>query len=224
VLGRIISSLDRRWTNFTAPWVVKQFHKLIYTYRAQSTWQDTRWLGAKVLKIPFDLWVYQEILFETKPDVIIETGTFDGGSTYFYASIFDLLGAGEVISIDVDPHSGRPEHARITYIKGSSTDAALVYDVKEKVKGKRVMVVLDSDHSEKHVREELSIWSEIVSPGCYLVIEDTNVYGHPVNKEHGRGPMEAVKDWEKANPPFKNDPTREKYMVSFQPHGYWKRY
>lgn len=219
-LGRRINALA--WKLLT-PRVITLFHKLIYTERGSSTWQNTKWMGAPVQKIPFDLWVQQEIIHETRPQLIIETGTYDGGSSLFYAHLFDILGEGEVISIDVSPQANLPKHPRITFITAASVEPEVVAEVSERAQGKRVMVILDSDHSERHVRKELDAWSGLVSSGCYLIVEDTNVYGHPVCREHGPGPMEALMAWLKTNPPFDIDASREKYMVTFQPNGYLKR-
>ena len=158
-----------------------------------------------------------------RPQLIIEAGTFDGGSAMFYASLFDLLGEGEIISIDIEPQPNLPSHPRVDFITASSIDPTIIAQVKERAEGKRVMVVLDSDHSEAHVRKELDAWALCVTPGCYLVVEDTNVFGHPVLREHGPGPMEALNDWLKMKPPFELDKTREKYMVTFHPRGHWKR-
>lgn len=207
-----------------APITIILFHKLIYFHRRDSTWKDTRWLGVPVQKIPSDLWIMQEIIYETRPQLIIEAGTFDGGSAMFYASLFDILGEGEIVSVDIAPQPDLPVHPRITWITASSIDPGVIADLGERAKGKsRVMVILDSDHSEAHVRKELDALSGFVTSGCYLIVEDTNVYGHPVLREHGPGPMEALKDWLKTDPPFVNDKSREKYMVTFHPFGYWRR-
>ncbi|CAN5418739.1 CmcI family methyltransferase [soil metagenome] len=207
-----------------APVTITLFHKLIYFHRRDTTWKNTSWMGVPVQQIPFDLWVKQEIIFETRPDLIIETGTFDGGSAYYYAGLFDILGGqGEIISIDIEPQENLPEHHRIEYVKASSIVPEVIERLREKAAGKRVMVVLDSDHSEKHVRKELEVLSEFVTPGCFLIVEDTNVYGHPVLREHGRGPMEALNDWLKTRPPFELDKAREKYMITFHPRGHWRR-
>jgi cephalosporin hydroxylase len=198
------------------------FHRLTY-YRHESTWRNTRWMGVPVQQIPSDLWVKQEIIHETLPQLVIETGTFDGGSAMFYASLFDLIGEGEVVSVDIDPQPNLPRHPRIEFIKASSIDPETITRLSARADGRRVMVVLDSDHSETHVRRELDALSGLVTPGCYLVVEDTNVNGHPVLREHGPGPMEALKEWLKTNPPFERDPSREKYMVTFHPEGFWRR-
>lgn len=223
MLHRIRLKLNAAIWRILTPITITLFHKLIYFHRRDTTWKNTRWMGVPVQQIPFDLWVKQEIIFETRPDLIIETGTFDGGSAMFYASLFDLLGNGEIVSIDIDPQPNLPVHPRIEFITASSIAPEIVARVSEKAAGRRVMVILDSDHSESHVRKELDAWAHLVSPGCYLIVEDTNVFGHPVLKEHGPGPMEALDDWLKTNPPFSLDPSREKYMVTFHPRGFWRR-
>lgn len=223
MLHRIRLKLNAGLWRILAPITITLFHKLIYYHRRDTTWKDTKWMGVPVQNIPSDLWVKQEIIWETRPQLIIETGTFDGGSAMFYASLFDLIGEGEIVSIDIDPQPNLPIHPRITFITASSIEPSVVEQVKAMSEGKRVMVVLDSDHSESHVRKELDAWATMTTPGCYLVVEDTNVYGHPVLREHGPGPMEALNDWLKTKPPFKNDASREKYLVTFHPRGYWKR-
>lgn len=220
---QLILKLNAGIWRIVGPLSARLFHKYIYFHKRDSTWMNTYWMGTLVEKIPFDLWVQQEIIFETKPDLLIETGTFSGGSAMFYASLFDLMGHGEIVSVDLDPQPNLPTHPRVTYLLGSSVDPEIVSDLKARAFGKKVMVILDSDHSEAHVRKELDVFPDLVSAGMYLVVEDTNVYGHPVLKEHGPGPMEALDDWLKTNPPFDNDVSREKYMVSFHPRGFWKR-
>ena len=100
---------------------VSRAHDVLYR---SDAWTDATWLGAQALKNPLDLWVYQEIMAETRPELVVETGTYRGGSAFFLASICDLLGAGEVLSLDIEPvRDDYPKHARITYFGGrSSTD------------------------------------------------------------------------------------------------------
>src|SRR5215210_8117062 len=126
--------------------LVDQFLRLYDDHREQ-TWGNTFWLGHRVLKCPLDLWCYQEILYDVRPALIIETGTYQGGSALFLASICDLLGKGEVLTIDVDRRDDRPQHPRISYLTGSSTSNAILRRVRRKVKGtSRVLVILDSGH------------------------------------------------------------------------------
>jgi cephalosporin hydroxylase len=205
--------------------VADQFHKIYYGLGEQGqTWLDTRWLGVPVAKIPLDLWVYQEILFETKPDLIIECGTAKGGSAYYLACLMDLMGKGRIITIDLITLADRPNHPRITYLTGSSISEKIVEEVKKHVvPGQSVMVILDSDHSALHVHAELQIYSKFVTKGAYLVVEDCNLNGHPVWPTHGPGPMEAVEKFLKETNQFQVDKSREKFLVSFNPNGYLKR-
>jgi cephalosporin hydroxylase len=203
--------------------VVAAFHELYYGSR-DRTWRNTRWLGRRAAKCPLDLWVYQEILFETRPDVVIETGTMDGGSALFLASVLELLGAGRVISVDIEERSGRPGHERIRYVTGSSTDPATIDTVRaEVVDGDSALVILDSDHSRNHVLAELRAYSPLVSPGNYLVVEDTNVNGNPVRPDFGPGPMEAVDLFLAESRDFELDREREKFFMTFNPRGYLRR-
>jgi cephalosporin hydroxylase len=203
--------------------IVAEWAKL-YHRRAASTWGDTWWFGARAEKLPADMWVYQEILYETRPDVVIETGTMNGGSAHFMATMFDLLGNGRVVTIDIDDQGGRPEHPRITYVRGSSTDPGIHAHVRSTIAADNtVMVILDSDHSKAHVLQELETWAADVSPGCYLIVEDGNVNGHPVLPGHGPGPWEALDDWLPRHPEYTRDSSREKFMHTFNPRGYLRR-
>jgi cephalosporin hydroxylase len=201
------------------------FHRLYY-YEAEltgGTWLDTYWLGVPTAKCPLDLWIYQEILFERRPDVIVETGTAHGGSALYLASICDILDRGRVVTVDVEEQE-RPTHARITYLLGSSTDPTVLDAIRSLVgDAERVMVILDSDHRAQHVLDELKSYGELVTPGDYLVVEDTNVNGHPVSPEHGDGPMEAVNEFLRSGAPFDRDERKEKLLLTFNPRGYLRR-
>lgn len=168
--------------------------------------------------------VYQEILWEIKPDLIIECGTAQGGSALFLASICDLLNRGKIISIDTEDRKGRPPHKRIEYWLGSSTLEEIAARVKTETEGKeKVMIILDSDHSKEHVLRELHLYSPYVSRGSYLIVEDTNINGHPVLPEFGPGPMKAVAEFLEGNPGFVIDEGKEKFFMTFNPRGFLLR-
>lgn len=202
--------------------VVKDFH-LLYYYG--DTWQNTRWMGRRLLKCPLDLWQYQDMIHELRPDVIVETGTADGGSALFLAHMCDLVGHGRVVTVDIDhPRERLPDHPRITYITGSSVDPDVLEQVRKEVAGAgAVIVLLDSDHSRDHVRAELDAYQHFVTPGSYMVVEDTNVNGHPVGPRFGPGPMEAVRGFLAGGPPFSVDRGRERYLMTQNPGGYLRR-
>lgn len=202
--------------------IVDEFHKLYY--ESQNTWRNTFWLGVPAQKCPLDLWIYQEIIFEVRPDVIIECGTFAGGSALFLASVCDAVKRGTIITIDVEAREGRPKHKRIKYLLGSSTSQEIVAKVRSYIKNRHpVMVILDSDHSKDHVLNELRIYNRFVTRGSYLIVEDTNINGHPVFAEFGPGPMEAVQEFLSENKAFVVDRSWGKFYMTFNPDGWLRR-
>jgi len=205
--------------------IVRQFTRLYYqTPVPVRTWHDTRWLGHLVLKTPLDLWNYQEILAERRPDVVLECGTAGGGSALYLASVMDLLGHGRVVSVDLKPNPDRPPHPRVEYLVGSSTDPAVFARMQAAAAGaERVMVILDSDHSRDHVLDELRLYHPLVTAGDFLIVEDTVINGHPVAPQHGPGPMEALDAFLRETDAFVVDPRDRKFLMTFNPRGYLRR-
>jgi cephalosporin hydroxylase len=202
---------------------IHRFHRLYYDSSWQ-TWKDTRWLSVNAFKTPLDLWIYQELIVTLRPQLVIETGTAAGGSALFLATVCDAIGCGEIVSIDSEPRPGRPNHARVTYLTGSSTAPETLAAVAERAREKTsVMVILDSDHSRDHVLAELREYADFVTPGSYLVVEDTNLSGHPVVRSFGPGPMEAIRDFLRERSDFEPDAQQEKFFLSFNPGGYLRR-
>ncbi|WXG47755.1 MAG: CmcI family methyltransferase [Candidatus Atabeyarchaeum deiterrae] len=201
------------------------FHKTYYNAASRGqTWDNTYWLGVKALKCPFDLWVYQELIWELKPDLLIECGTANGGGALFLATMCDIANNGKVVTIDIEDRKDRPRHKRIEYLTGSSTSEEIVQHVSKMVPSRgKVMVLLDSDHHKEHVLNELRIYSKFVTKGSYLIVEDTNMNGHPVAPDFGPGPMEAVEEFLKGNKNFIIDKAKEKFYLTFNPNGYLKR-
>ena len=206
-------------------YVVERFHKLYYDSAfSGGTWHNTYWLGVPTWKCPLDLWVYQEIIFDLKPDLIIESGTAFGGSALFLACMCDLIDKGKVITIDVEDVQSRPQHNRLQYLLGSSTAEETIDQIRPyAADGAKVMVILDSDHRKDHVLSELHIYSRFVTKGSYIVVEDTNINGHPVWPDYGPGPMEAVQDFLEVNGEFVVDRSKEKFYLTYNPKGYLKR-
>jgi len=199
---------------------VVRAHDVLY---GSDAWTEATWLGAQALKNPLDLWVYQEIMVETRPELVVETGTYRGGSALFLATICDLLGAGEVVSIDVEPvRDDYPAHPRITYLGGrSSTDPEVVAEIAARAEGKRTLVVLDSDHSQAHVEAELAAYAPLVPVGCYVIVEDSNI--GRVRKDLLPGPLEAIETFLAETSEFEIDRAREKFLITFNPSGYLRR-
>ncbi len=209
--------------------ITNAFHVLYHNVWWNRTVVNTFWLGVQTMQTPLDMWVFQEIIYETKPDVLIETGTRTGGGAYYYASILDLVKAGRVITVDIEDYPNKPNHPRITYLTGSSTSDAVIGAIRGFIKpGEKVMVILDSSHNKEHVLEELRLYAPLVASGCYLVVQDTHLNGHPIFLDRTpdpghEGPMEAVSEFLSKNKDFVPDRTREKYGLTFNPNGWLKR-
>lgn len=207
-------------------YVLRRFHEIVY-YR--KLWYTTHWMGHRVMQYPTDLIVKQEILFSVKPDLLIECGTAHGGSSLFYAHMFDLIGSGHIVSIDIEDYPNRPTHPRIDYIKGSTIDPEILGKVTDLAKTSQgpVMVVLDSLHTRDHVLRELEAYHSFVTPGSYLIVEDGDINGHPVftdfQPEFGPGPFEATQEFLSRNRQFEVDKNCERYLMSHHPSGYLKK-
>lgn len=205
-----------------------------------SPYLQSWYRGIPIVKHPNDLFVYQEIIYQTRPDLIIETGTFAGGSALFLADQLDLMVAHEglddkarVLSIDIMSNKefldGLPEHKRISFMYGyPSTDLRVVEEVEKRVaKHDRVMVILDSDHSKSNVIRELNIYSRFVTDGCYLIVEDTNPDAYDAldsyyEKSDGYA-GHAVREWRPHKHGFAVDSRRERFLFSQNPGGFLKR-
>ncbi|HDR7518064.1 CmcI family methyltransferase [Bacillus mobilis] len=202
--------------------ISNEFLKIYYD---SNVWlHDTHWLGVPIFKLPSDLFLYQEIIYELKPDLIIECGTCYGGSALYLASILDLIGKGHVVTIDIFPQPNRPSHDRITYVTASSVSVQAVQTILNMRKPDDViLVILDSDHSKEHVAKELLLYKSIVTTGSYIIVEDTSINGNPVSLDWGPGPMEAVEEFLAKNNNFIIDESKHKFFISFNPKGYLKK-
>jgi cephalosporin hydroxylase len=157
------------------------------------------WLGVRTGKCPTDVIQYQEIIVAQRPEFIIETGTAFGGSALFFASICDLVGSGQVITIDSDGTrvaDAMRRHPRVTCLTGDSCSPDVLRALAHRVGGStRTMAILDSAHDAPHVLRELVLYSGFIGLGQYLVVEDGTVNGNPILPEHGPGPREAIQQF-----------------------------
>ena len=157
--------------------ISRQWVRVGWNQKYQYTFS---WMGRPVIQLPEDMIRMQEVIFQLKPDVIIETGVAHGGSLIFYSSLCKAMNQGRVIGIDIEirPHNqaaieAHPLNDRITLIEGSSTASEVVAQVKSLVRpGESVLVILDSNHSYTHVLDELEAYAELVTPGSYIVATD----------------------------------------------------
>lgn len=194
-----------------------------------NVWKQMRWHGVRTLKLPSDMWNYQEIIHERGVDWVIECGTRHGGSALFFADALAGRDApGQVISIDIDAQARQVEqHPRIRFMLGDSGAPAMAREVMGMLPATRgtAFLILDSDHSKAHVLRELEAWVPLMRKGDYLVVEDTNVNGHPVRPDFGPGPWEAVEAFVSANPGLLiHDAARErKFGATAAPNGHFIR-
>ena len=196
------------------------------------------WMGRPIIQFPQDMIVKQELIWEIKPDLIIETGIAHGGSLIYYASILELIGKGEVLGIDIDirEHNKEeilkhPMYKRISMIEGSSVDENIITKVKKKAEGKKcIMVCLDSNHTHEHVLKELELYADFVTKESYLIVFDTIIedVGDELFENRpwakGNNPKTAVWEFLKSNDSFMIDKDIEnKALITVAPDGYLKR-
>jgi cephalosporin hydroxylase len=193
------------------------------------------WLGLPIIQLPPDVVATQEIIWQNKPDLIVETGIAWGGSVVFYASLLQLIGKGEVVGIDLNLMEhvaaeimGYPFSDRIHLYKGSSTDPSIVATVKSHIRpGQSVMVLLDSSHTHAHVLEELQIYAPLVTKGQYLVVSDTVVEDIPAQTHRqrpwgpGNNPKTALREYLRTVTRFEEDRyLNQKLLFTYTPNGF----
>ncbi len=231
---KAIASLYASHTNIerTADMTLREYLRYHYYYIHQAykyglpEMQQT-WLGHHIIKSPSDCWAYQELIWRTKPDIVLELGIMFGGASVFFAHVLELIGHGEVLGIDISlknlKHQPK-EGGRITYLEGDSGSTAILDEVARRVAGKNVLVIADSDHEKEHVLKELRLYSRFVRKDGYYVVEDTlnDLMGfHPVPNE---GPLAAMRQFMAETDEFEIDRRLpEKYLMSLSPDGFLRR-
>jgi len=221
---------DKNFSSLTKNWFLESCK---YNYSYNFTWMDR-----PIVQFPQDMIAMQELIWQIKPDLIIETGIAHGGSLIFYASMLELIGEkGQILGIDIDIREHNrfeiEKHKmfkRITMIQGSSIDEDIAKQVSEFAKDKqRILVVLDSNHTHDHVLKELELYSPLVTKESYLVVFDTVVEDMPEDlfsdRPWGKGnnPKTAVWEFLKQNDRFEIDKDIEaKLLITVAPDGYLK--
>lgn len=211
---------------------VDGFHRIWYELDQRRTWRDTFWMGLRTQQAPTDLWVYQELIWNTRPEFIIECGVKNGGTTMFFAHVLSMVAdvgggtPGRVIGVDYELSKCRKEpreHPLVELIESDSLASDLHEQLRRVLAGKRTMVLLDDDHHADHVYQELRLFGGYVPSGCYLIVNDTNINGHPALPEWGPGPFEGVQRFLAEGAPFEVDRDCEKHRLTLNPSGFLRR-
>lgn len=200
---------------------VKVLLKILQHESYKSTY-----FGIPTIKLPLDFWVYTEIIWSVQPDVIIDTGTYHGGATLAIAHIFDNIGKGKVISLDVD-HKDVPSkvknHPRIALITGDACESfSKVSNLINK--HDKVLIIEDSSHTYKNTLKILKTFSSLVTKNSYFIVEDSIInHGLKFDEYKSGGPYKAIEDFIKGNDEFEVDRTKERFVITWNPKGYLRR-
>ena len=184
------------------------------------------WMGTPIWKNPLDAWIYQEIIYEVQPVVIVEIGSRYGGGTKYLANLLDMLGKGMVISIDIDRSGYNLKHERVKVLTGNSSDPKIIFEVAGMCRGKTVLVIQDGDHSKKQALEDLENYSRFISVNSYFIMEDGIVDLFHQDDGLGfqeEGPLAAIEEFLSRNSHFVIDSSRERYILTYNPKGFLKR-
>jgi cephalosporin hydroxylase len=222
---------DQQTTEQADQEIIDAFHLLWYERRQRQTWRNTTWMGAELQQCPLDLWIYQELIHKARPEVFVEVGIKRGGLTRYIADLFGLIHGrdkrhGRVVGVDISVAAAREavgRHKRITLVEGSSVDEHVFEQVRKECGGRPAMVLLDSDHAEAHVRAELELYHTLIGAGGYLIVNDTNIGGHPALDWKESSPWDAVHDFVSVHPEFEIDRECEKHMLTQCPDGFLHR-
>ncbi len=211
---------------------VEKQNELMKLFHEVPVWSHNWFENVPIEKNPLDLWMMQQIIYETRPDFIVETGTFKGGSALYWAYTLNGMGLenSRVITSDIQDltatAAGNPLWKKyVTFFKASSTAPEVLSQIGQRVKGHKVLVTLDSDHTAAYVLSEIKAYAPMVSRGSYLVVEDTHMDGVPTDPNFGPGPLAAVQKFlkEGGSKDFEQDLSREAFIMTFNPGGWLKR-
>lgn len=205
--------------------IMRLFHEL-------PVWNSLWFQNVRIIKNPMDLWMLQQTAYEMRPDFVVETGTWQGGSALWWSQTLSGMGLdhARVLTVDIQDltktaaaHPLWKKH--VDFFLGSSTDPKIVQKIAERVRGRRVLVNLDSDHSMQHVLNELRLYAPLVTAGGYIAVEDTHLDGIPTHPEQGPGPTAAIKRFlaEPEGRDFEQDFTREALVMTSYPGGWLRR-
>lgn len=194
--------------------IIKAFHDLYYSSRIWA-YGNTKYKGIIIEKMPLDLWIFQEIIYEVKPDLIVELGSRYGGSATWLGDVCENFGHGYVITFEISDSVIAPPHPRVDFIRTNCLIGVATHKVKDAIAkyGSKVLVIDDAEHTEYAVSKALEIYSPFVSKGSYFIVEDTNV----------TAAKEAVEKFLPNHPEYEIDKSCHKFFLTFNPNGYLKK-
>ena len=208
----------RRWGISLADWLRRHQNEIVF--------ENCHWWGVRSHKNPMDAWIYQEILYEVRPDVVVEIGSAHGGTTLFLSHLCDLIGTGTVVSVEIDRSRFEVSHPRIAQVTGDSGSPEVLAQVEALCLDKRVLVIHDGDHSRDAVLRDLRLYAPLVSVGSYLIVEDGVMDLFRPGDGIGSfapGPLAASEQFRREFPGFEVDQSRERYLMTYNPQGFLKR-
>jgi cephalosporin hydroxylase len=214
----IVAEYEKKYSMTLREWLINHQKNIVFS--------KCSWMGAKTLKNPLDTWIYQEIIYSVKPDVIVEIGSYAGGSTLYFANLLDIIGNGMVISVDIDRSNYSVSHNRIKEITGDSSSVEVFAQVETLCKDKTVLVMHDGGHEKEQVAKDLALYSKLVSRDSYLIVEDSIVdffaEGDGLGTKY-EGPLMAVIEFINTNKNFVIDDDAERYILTYNQRGFLKR-
>lgn len=225
-LGHLVNVIGNSWIRRTAPKDAPDaYHRWYYETSVQTR---VRYFGHPTMKSVSDLWNYQEIIFDLKPTLIVEMGTYAGGSALYFSHLLkNMKGRRHLLTVDVTRDAIPPEimqDSDIEFMLASSCSGEVSQRIKalQKEFPGPMFIILDSDHSKKHVLAEMIMLRSLTRAGDYLIVEDSNINGHPVLPGWGLGPYEAIEEYETKYPDdYRHDDEREnKFGFTFAVRGF----
>ncbi|MDQ4055700.1 MAG: hypothetical protein M3237_23820 [Actinomycetota bacterium] len=186
----------------------------VYHHAARRTWQNVWYRGTRLHAYPTDLWVYQELLEEVKPSLVVQTGTYRGGTALFLADRLQIIGRGQVVTIDAEAESNRPQHPRLTYLTGPPTTGDIVEQVRGRLDASGpALFVLGTGGTRDEVLAELETYASLAPAGSVVIVEHT----------HLDGPAEAVREFLRSTSDFEVDTRGERHFLTANPSGFLRR-
>ncbi|HLY62947.1 MAG TPA: CmcI family methyltransferase [Terriglobia bacterium] len=207
----------RRWGGTLRDWLLRYQTDIVFT--------EVSWMGVTARKMVLDAWVYQQMIYELRPEIIIEIGNAEGGSTKFLANMLDLVEAGEVIAVDIDHSIFQGHHPRVNLVTGDSLAPETLARVEALARGRQGLVIHDGDHSHPHTLKDLRAYAQFVRLGSYYIVEDTisDLFRAGDGIGNVNGPLCAVEEFIREDPRFQIDQSREQFVLTFNPRGFLKR-